>query len=81
VHSCPHAQRRGARPASAWRRYLTSVARPGQDRPSVSGWMIITRYDRRTSLLAYGLAALATWAVLGLSIYLHPGLDQDAVQD
>jgi signal transduction histidine kinase len=26
------------------------------------------------------LAAICTWAVLGLGIYLHPGLDQDAVQ-
>jgi signal transduction histidine kinase len=41
---------------------------------------VADRYDRRTSLLAYGAAAVVTWAVLGLGIYLHPGLDQDAVQ-
>jgi signal transduction histidine kinase len=47
---------------------------------AIAIFTVADRYDRRTSLLAYGLAALATWAVLGLGIYLHPGLDQDAVQ-
>jgi len=41
---------------------------------------VADRYDRRTSLVAYAIAALCTWSVLGLGIYLHPGLDQDAVQ-
>jgi signal transduction histidine kinase len=36
--------------------------------------------DRRTSLLAYGLACACTWAVLPVGLHLHPGLDQDAVQ-
>jgi signal transduction histidine kinase len=48
---------------------------------AIAIFTVADRYDRRVSLLAYGLAALATWAALGLGIYLHPGLDQDAVQD
>jgi signal transduction histidine kinase len=47
---------------------------------AIAIFTVADRYDRRTSLLAYGLAAVCTWAVLGLGIYLHPGLDQDAVQ-
>ncbi len=47
---------------------------------AIAIFTVADRYDRRTSLLAYGLAAVGTWAVLGLGIYLHPGLDQDAVQ-
>ena len=47
---------------------------------AIAIFTVADRYDRRASLLAYGFAAIATWAVLGLSIYLHPGLDQDAVQ-
>ena len=47
---------------------------------AIAIFTVADRYDRRVSLLAYGLAALATWAMLGLGIYLHPGLDQDAVQ-
>ena len=47
---------------------------------AIAIFTVADRYDRRTSLLAYGLAAVCTWAVLALGIYLHPGLDQDAVQ-
>ncbi len=47
---------------------------------AIAIFTVADRYDRRTSLLAYGLAAVCTWAVLGVGIYLHPGLDQDAVQ-
>ncbi len=47
---------------------------------AIAVFTVADRYDRRISLLAYGLALLFTWAVLGLGIYLHPGLDQDAVQ-
>jgi signal transduction histidine kinase len=47
---------------------------------AIAIFTVADRYDRRTSLLAYAIAALATWAALGLGIYLHPGLDQDAVQ-
>ncbi len=47
---------------------------------AIAIFTVADRYERRTSLLAYGVAAASTWAVLGLGIYLHPGLDQDAVQ-
>ncbi|MGN6795617.1 MAG: histidine kinase [Streptosporangiaceae bacterium] len=47
---------------------------------AIAIFTVADRYDRRTSLLAYGVAALVTWAVLALGIYVHPGLDQDAVQ-
>ncbi len=47
---------------------------------AIAIFTVADRHDRRISLLAYGIAALTTWAVLGLGIYLHPGLDQDAVQ-
>jgi len=47
---------------------------------AIAIFTVAERYDRRISLLAYGAAAIMTWAVLGLGIYLHPGLDQDAVQ-
>ena len=69
--------------------YATSTLYGVQFTPFVSSagpnlaiaiFTVADRYDRRTSLLAYGLAAICTWAVLGLGIYLHPGLDQDAVQ-
>ncbi len=47
---------------------------------AIAIFTVADRYDRRASLLAYGLASVVTWAVLGAGIYLHPGLDQDAVQ-
>jgi signal transduction histidine kinase len=47
---------------------------------AIAIFTVADRCDRHTSLLAYGLAAVVTWAVLALGIYLHPGLDQDAVQ-
>lgn len=47
---------------------------------AIAMFTVADRYDRRISLFAYGLAFLCTWGVLGLGIYLHPGLDQDAVQ-
>lgn len=47
---------------------------------AIAIFTVADRYDRRTSLLAYAVGALATWGALGLGIYLHPGLDQDAVQ-
>ncbi len=56
---------------------LVSSAGPNM---AIAIFTVADRYERRVSLLAYGLAAICTWAVLGLGIYLHPGLDQDAVQ-
>ena len=47
---------------------------------AIAVFTVADRYDRRISLLAYGLALVCTWAVLGLGIFLHPVLDQDAVQ-
>jgi signal transduction histidine kinase len=47
---------------------------------AIAVFTVADRYDRRSSLLAYGVACACTWAVLPLGIHLHPGLDQDAVQ-
>ena len=47
---------------------------------AIAIFTVADTYERRISLLAYGVAALVTWGVLAPGIYLHPGVDQDAVQ-
>jgi signal transduction histidine kinase len=47
---------------------------------AIAVFTVADRRDRRSSLTATLLAALATWAVLPLGIHLHPGQGQDAVQ-
>jgi signal transduction histidine kinase len=47
---------------------------------AIAMFAVADRYERRVSLLAYGLAAVCTWGVLAAGISLHPGVDQDAVQ-
>ncbi len=47
---------------------------------AVAVFTVADRCDRRSSLAAAIAATLAIWGAIALSLHLHPGQDQDAVQ-
>jgi signal transduction histidine kinase len=60
-------------------RFTPFVSNAGPDL-AIAVCTAAARCSRRSSLLATITAGAATWAVLVLGVYLHPGQDQDFVQ-